>query len=130
MIFRLILPVSARTTDLNMNITPNKALLSVMMSLILLPATGFAKGTATAGQKKATNCEACHGKDGHSADPHYPNLAGQYQSYLIKALSDYRAGRRSNVIMTGFASQLSNQDIEDLAAWFASQHGLKDLSIK
>jgi cytochrome c553 len=82
------------------------------------------------GQQKAATCEACHGKNGLSLDPNYPNLAGQHQSYLIKALSDYRAGRRVNAIMGSFASQLRNQDIEDLAAWYSSQPGLKDLSIE
>jgi cytochrome c553 len=63
-------------------------------------------------------------------DPNYPKLAGQYQDYLIKALSDYRSGKRTNVIMANFAGQLSNQDIEDLAAWYSSQEGLQDLSIR
>ena len=101
-----------------------------ILALMLIPVTATAKGNAANGQQKAQICEACHGKTGHSVDPNYPNLAGQYESYLIKALSDYRAGRRANAIMASFASQLSNQDIEDLAAWFSSQSGLKDLSIK
>ena len=113
-----------------MKIKPSKALLSMIVSLMLIPATGAAKGNAAVGQKKAATCAACHGPDGHSVDPNYPNLAGQYRSYLVKALTDYRAGRRSNVIMAGFASQLSNQDIDDLAAWFSSQQGLVDLSQK
>jgi cytochrome c553 len=49
---------------------------------------------------------------------------------LQKALADYRSGRRTNLVMAGFAAPLSDQDIEDLAAWYASQDGLKDLSIK
>ncbi|MND03859.1 Cytochrome c-552 [compost metagenome] len=48
-------------------------------------------------------------------------LAGQYYDYLVRALSDYKAGHRTNGIMKGFAGQLSKQDIEDLAAWFSSQ---------
>ena len=59
----------------------------------------------------------------------YPNLAGQHEDYLVKALADYRAGRRTNAIMAPMAANLSDQDIEDLAAWYASQDGLKDLSI-
>ena len=101
---------------------------TLLLALLLLPVNAIARGNAAAGQEKSATCAACHGKDGHSVDPTYPNLAGQYQSYLIKALSDYRGGRRTNAIMAGFASQLSNQDIEDLAAWFSSQQGLKDLS--
>ncbi len=95
-----------------------------------LPLSAAAKGNPEAGQVKAATCEACHGKTGKSIDPNYPNLAGQHESYLIKALSDYRSGQRSNAIMASFAASLTNQDIEDLASWFASQDGLEDLSIK
>jgi cytochrome c553 len=76
-----------------------------------------------AGQKKAAEvCVACHGVDGNkpsAADQ--PILAGQHYDYLVRALTDYKVGRRNNPIMKGFAGQLSKKDIEDLAAWFASQ---------
>jgi len=101
-----------------------------LLILALMPATGFSRGDPATGEKKAATCEACHGKTGMSIDPNYPILAGQHESYLIKALADYRSGARENAIMASFAAQLSNQDIEDLAAWFASQEGLEDLSIK
>ena len=55
------------------------------------------------------------------SDPTQPILAGQYYDYLVRALTDYKVGRRNNAIMKGFAGQLSKQDIEDLAAWFSSQ---------
>jgi len=103
---------------------------SLIFTLMLLPQLAAAKGNAANGQQKAATCEACHGKNGKSLDPNYPNLAGQHESYLIKALSDYRAGRRTNAIMSTFASQLSNQDIQDVAAWYSSQTGLTDLSIR
>lgn len=93
-------------------------------------ATAHADGDLNAGREKAKTCEACHGTDGKSVEPSYPNLAGQYESYLIKALSDYRSGARNNAIMQSFSTNLSNQDIEDLAAWYASREGLEDLSIK
>src|SRR5204863_383785 len=67
-------------------------------------------------------CAACHGPDGNKPSaPDQPVLAGQYQDYLVRALSDYKNGRRNNAIMKGFAGQLSKQDIEDLATWFSSQ---------
>jgi len=100
------------------------------LALITLPMTLSAKGKAASGKEKAQLCEACHGLDGKSVDPSYPNLAGQHESYLVKALGDYRAGRRINPVMAGFAGPLSDQDILDLAAWYSSQDGLKDLSIK
>jgi cytochrome c553 len=98
--------------------------------LATVPTTLLAGGDAAAGKQKAQVCEACHGLDGMSVAPTYPNLAGQHESYLIKAMADYRAGRRSNPIMAPMAANLSDQDIEDLAAWFASQDGLYDLSIQ
>jgi cytochrome c553 len=106
-----------------------KKILTTLL-LILLPLGVLAKGDPEAGKQKAQVCEACHGATGKSVDPSYPNLGGQYESYLIKALGDYRAGRRSNAVMAGFAVNLSDQDILDLAAWYSSQEGLKDLSIK
>jgi cytochrome c553 len=80
-------------------------------------------GDAAKGQKKASEvCAACHGADGAKPSaPDQPILAGQYEDYLIQALSDYKIGRRENPIMKGFAAQLSKQDIEDVAAWFSSQ---------
>ena len=83
----------------------------------------YAKGNAAAGKEKAAQvCAACHGPDGNKpSDPTQPVLAGQYYDYLVRALTDYKIGRRNNAIMKGFAAQLSKKDIEDLAAWFSSQ---------
>lgn len=128
--FRLILRVWARISNKEMVTSSKKILLFFIVALTALPATVSARGNATMGAEKAATCAACHGKDGNSVDPNYPNLAGQHQSYLVKALIDYRAGRRTNAIMTGFAVQLSNQDIEDLAAWFSARQGLQDLSVQ
>jgi len=105
-------------------------ILIAALLLAALPGTLLAKGDAAAGKAKAQVCEACHGPDGKSIAPIYPNLAGQHESYLVKALADYRAGRRTNPIMAPMAANLSDQDIEDLAAWYASRDGLRDLSIK
>jgi len=104
---------------------------SILVLLLLsIPFTVSARGDASAGKEKSAVCQACHGVDGKSVDPSYPNLAGQHDSYLQKALGDYRSGRRTNLIMAGFAGPLTDQDIKDLAAWYSSQDGLKDLSIK
>ncbi len=83
---------------------------------------GFAAGNAAAGEKKAQVCASCHGAAGNeTTTPAYPILAGQYADYLVKSLEGYRSGARENAIMQGFAAQLSDEDIADLAAWFASQ---------
>jgi cytochrome c553 len=84
---------------------------------------GQGRGNMASGKAKAAQvCAACHGPEGNKpSDPTQPILAGQYQDYLVRALSDYKAGHRTNGIMKGFAATLSKQDIEDVAAWFASQ---------
>jgi cytochrome c553 len=96
--------------------------------LLALVAFGFAfpvlaAGNAENGKAKAAQvCAACHGPDGNKPSaPDQPILAGQYYDYLVRALTDYKIGRRNNAIMKGFAGQLSKKDIEDLAAWFSSQ---------
>lgn len=78
-------------------------------------------GNATAGKGKAETCGACHGEDGNSADPNNPRLAAQYESYLVKALEDYKSGVRKNAIMNGMAAGLSAEDIKDISAYYASQ---------
>jgi len=76
---------------------------------------------ADQGKEKSVSCTACHGPDGNGDNVAYPKLAGQYPSYLVQALKDYRSGDRKNAIMSGFASGLTITDIEQLAAWYASQ---------
>jgi cytochrome c553 len=66
-------------------------------------------------------CAACHGVDGNSQLADNPKLGGQYPDYLAKALRDYQSGLRKNPVMAGFVDKLSNQDIENLAAYYASQ---------
>jgi len=101
----------------------------IALCLVALPLTAAAKGNPAAGKSKSVTCQACHGLDGQSITPEYPNIGGQHESYLVKALRDYRDGRRSNPVMGPMAAGLSDQDIKDLAAWYASQQGLEDLSI-
>lgn len=97
-----------------------------MLSLAWLPAVAFAAGDPAAGQQKAAQvCAACHGPDGHSASNQFPILAGQYEDYLVYALQSYRNGQRKNPVMTGMAQPLTDQEIKDLAAFFASQKGLR-----
>lgn len=100
----------------------------MMRTAFVLLAVGLASGAATAGdidagREKSATCAACHGEVGLSASPEWPILAGQYASYLEHSLQAYRSGARQNAIMQGFAAQLSDEDIEDLAAYFAAQTG-------
>jgi cytochrome c553 len=86
-----------------------------------------ASGDATAGQKKAANkgCPACHGDNGISVSPEFPNLAGQQVDYLAAVLKHYKNGKRKNPIMQAQVANLSDKDILDLAAFFSSQQGLQ-----
>lgn len=82
-----------------------------------------AKPVGTA-PKAAAPCTACHGQNGIGTMPGNPTLAGQHADYLAQALNDYRHGKRQNPIMSTFASQLSQDDIQAITAWFAQQQGL------
>jgi len=73
-----------------------------------------------AGQRKHGYCASCHGLDGQSFKPHYPILAGQSESYLLEQLAQFKDGRRHDPSMNTVASQLSLQDMGDLAAFLAS----------
>jgi cytochrome c553 len=81
-------------------------------------------GDATAGQGKAAVCGACHGLDGNSSDPQYPKLAGQNEAYIVRQLTDFKSGKRQNPIMLGMATPLSEQDMHDIGAYFASKTSL------
>jgi cytochrome c553 len=76
-------------------------------------------GDATAGQQKSAVCGACHGVDGNSLIPTYPNLAGQHASYIQSQLVAFKAGQRKNVTMEPMAAPLSEQDQADLAVYFS-----------
>lgn len=78
-------------------------------------------GDAEAGEQKSQTCVACHGAAGVSENPIYPILANQYRDYLVHALKAYRSGERNNAIMRGFATNLSDEDILDLALYFSEQ---------
>jgi cytochrome c553 len=83
----------------------------------------LANGAADAGATKSATCTACHGPAGNSANPLWPSLAGQNAVYLIGQLKQFKASARinSNGVMPGLAAPLSEQDIEDLAAYFSVQ---------
>ncbi|MDP3847777.1 MAG: c-type cytochrome [Pseudomonas sp.] len=99
----------------------NKLLVSLLLTLGI---TGMAHaaGDAAAGQGKVAVCGACHGADGNSLAPTFPKLAGQGERYLLKQLRDIKSGARAVVPMTGMLSSLSEQDLADIAAYFASQN--------
>lgn len=96
----------------------------LIASLILaLPSFSFAAGDAVAGKAKMAVCAACHGADGISAVPIYPNLKGQKEAYLVSSLKAYKSGQRKggmSAIMAPQATALSDQDMANIAAYYAS----------
>ncbi|MCP4272092.1 MAG: cytochrome c4 [Gammaproteobacteria bacterium] len=96
--------------------------LLLIISLLFLAAnnTIFA-ADATAGKNKAAECIACHGVDGNSFNPEWPSLAGQNAAYLAKQLRNFKNGERTNALMAPMVAPLSDSDIDDISAHFASQ---------
>jgi cytochrome c553 len=78
-----------------------------------------AAGDVQAGKAKAGACAGCHGANGEGKDP-YPALAGKPEGEFVQALQDYKSGKRKNAIMKTFATQLSDQDMANVAAYYAS----------
>lgn len=101
---------------------PRHFLARTPMVLVLAMAfvSSAAAGDAKAGRRAATACQTCHGMDGLSKLPEAPNLAGQVEIYLAKALGEYRDGTRSNEVMNVVAKPLSDADIANLAAYYAA----------
>jgi len=104
----------------------NRALIVAALVSLSLPVAA-ASGDAEVGKKKSTPCAVCHGANGVSASPAFPNLAGQYEDYLVKALTHYKNAKRKNPIMQAQVANLSQKDMLDLAAYFSSQ---KQLAVK
>ncbi|KOC88496.1 cytochrome C554 [Winslowiella iniecta] len=100
----------------------NKLVLAVLLASVSVPA--LADSDASAGQQKSAACAACHGAQGKAKVELYPNLAGQHAPYLAQALRAYKKGDRSGgqaEVMKAFVAGLSEQDIDDLAAFYGSQ---------
>lgn len=95
-------------------------MLAAAVATLLLGTSAHADGNATAGRQKALQCQTCHGLDGMSKLPEAPNLGGQPEIYLVKSLNDFRRGIRKNDMMSIVVQQLSDQDVADLAAYYAA----------
>ena len=91
-----------------------------MFALFATELSAHAAGNVTNGRQKALQCQTCHGLDGLSKLPEAPNLGGQPEPYLVKSLNDFRKGVRKNDMMSLVVQQLSDQDVADLAAFYAA----------
>lgn len=98
-----------------------KLLLMVSLASVAALGTAHAAGDAAAGKTKSAACMACHGTDGNSAAPNFPKLAGQHPDYIVKQLKEFKSGDRKDPTMNGMAAPLSDQDMEDLAAYYSTQ---------
>jgi cytochrome c553 len=94
--------------------------LLVAALLLLVADSAYAAGNVATGRQKALQCQTCHGLDGLSKLPEAPNLGGQPEPYLVKSLNDFRKGVRKNDMMSLVVQQLSDQDVADLAAFYAA----------
>ena len=96
-----------------------KKLTLAVAATVMMASPAFA-GDAEAGKAKAGICAACHGPTGISAIPMYPNLAGQKAAYLAKQLKDFKSGARKDPVMAPMAMGLSEEDIANISAFYAS----------
>lgn len=93
----------------------------ILCLFISISANTYADGDPAAGQEKSAVCQGCHGADGNSYSPEWPNLAGQDSRYIVQQLRDFQSGARKNDIMTGMAASLSEADMADIAVFFSKQ---------
>lgn len=98
----------------------SRTLLLLGLAAVALQASPATAADAAAGRQKARQCQTCHGLDGIAKIPIAPHLAGESQIYLQTQLKAFRSGKREHEMMSVVAKNLSDEDIADLAAWYAS----------
>lgn len=105
-----------------LRITAAAAALSLASTVLAAETSqSLAPGDPEAGKAISQTCVACHGADGNSANPQWPKIAGQHARYLHESLMAYKSGERQNALMAGQAAMLSEQDMQNLAAYYASE---------
>jgi cytochrome c553 len=95
------------------------AVTAVVVASLGAAATAEAAGNVEAGKAKAAACVGCHGANGQGIPPN-PALKGKTEDELVEAMKDYKSGKRNNAVMKAFAAQLNDQDVQNLAAYYAS----------
>ena len=104
---------------MKMNRTKIQSLLLAAALMVILSPASVSAGDTEAGKTKSAICLTCHKTDNEVVGVGTPIISGQYEDYLIQALKDYKSGARRNPVMGGFAASLSDEDIEDIAAFYA-----------
>jgi len=99
---------------------------ALLVVLIAMGAAQAAEGDPKAGKEKSAMCQGCHGEEGISAAPNFPNLAGQFQRYIERQIHDFQSEKRSDPTMSGMAASITEeQDLKDIAAYFSSKKRMK-----
>ncbi len=93
---------------------------TLLLLFLILPVMPALAGDAAAGKAKSAICAACHGADGISPSPLWPNLAGQKEAYLVKQIKAFKSGERKDPSMAPMVAALTDEDIDNLAAYYAS----------
>ena len=96
-------------------------ILAIIALVTTTSGAAHAAGDVESGKNKSASCGACHGADGNSPMGMWPKLAGQHESYLVKQLADFKSGTRSEPTMSAMSAPLSDQDMQDISAFYASQ---------
>lgn len=95
-------------------------LLITTAAMLAVSVSSAVAGDAVLGRKVASKCAACHGIDGQSKNPEAPHITGQVERYIIKALKRYQSGERQDPMMSMIVKQLKDDDISNVAAYYAS----------
>jgi cytochrome c553 len=98
-----------------------KSLFFAIVTTLLFLSSSAMAGDVAAGKAKSAICASCHGADGVSLSPLWPNLAGQKEQYLVKQIKAFRDGTRTDAMMAPMVASLSDDDIANLAAYFSAQ---------
>ena len=98
-----------------------KLFIFVLLTTLLFASSSVMAGDVAAGKAKSAICSSCHGATGVSPAPMWPNLAGQKEAYLAKTIKDFRDGTRKDPMMAPMVAALSDDDIANLAAFYAAQ---------
>lgn len=115
-----------------------KLFINIIASLcVVLMAPSFASddsdhadaAPAKSGAEIAKQCVACHAEDGNSPTPNFPRIAGQHADYMVHALKSYKNGDRKNAIMAGIVAALSEEEMKNVAAFYAAQKGLSEVNL-
>lgn len=107
------------TAIMTRRLIPTALLLAVSVAAVM--AAPSTNGSIDAGKEKAAVCAGCHGADGNAINPQLPKLAGQHASYIVRQLKLFEAGKRRGPIMASVVGLLAEQDMKDLAAYYATQ---------